>query len=152
MEALHVPTAMGPRWQTLDPRVHAYLRGFLTLATPHEVPDRVAAEAPGVPPSFHSDLIGGAPRLRVAFPDLVREVVAIDGGDHLVIRIACEGTHDGSFFGFMLATGRHVRFEEVHTLRVRNGRVIEDHVTIDLRLIIRQLATVTPALPRAARA
>lgn len=142
MEALHVPTALGPRWQELDLRVHAYLRGFLTLATPRERPDHVAAADPGVP-SFHDDLIGGAPCLRAAFPDLVREVVAIDGGDHLVIRIACEGTHDGPFFGFMLATGRQVRFEERHVMRVRNGRVIEDHVTIDLRAIIRQLGVLS---------
>ena len=143
MEALHVPTAMGPRWQELGPRVHAYLRGFLTLATPCELPDHVAATDLNVPPSFHNDLIGGAPRLRAAFPDLARGVVAIDDLDHLVIRIACEGTHDGAFFGFMLATGRQVRFEELHIMSVRNGRVIEDHVTIDLRAIIRQLGVLS---------
>jgi predicted ester cyclase len=139
MEALHVPAAIRPSWLELDPRVHAYLHGFLTLATP-ELPDHVGAADLEVPPTFHNDLIGGAPRLRAAFPALVREVVSIDAGDHLLIRIACEGTHDGPFFGFMLATGRTVRFDEVHTMRVRNGRVVEDHVTVDMRLIIRQLA------------
>jgi hypothetical protein len=140
MEKLLVPTELGPRWRELDPRVHEYLRGFLTVAAPGTLPEHVAAMDLAVPPSFHNDLIGGGARLRAAFPGLAREVVAIDDGDQLVIRIACEGTHDGPFFGFMLATGRHVRFEERHFMRIRNGRVVEDQVAIDMRLIIRQLA------------
>ncbi len=152
MDALHVTTEVGSRWNELPPRVHAYLRGFLTLASGGEQPDHVAAADLAVPPSFHNDLIGGAPRLRAAFPGLAREVIGIEGGDHLVVRIACTGTHDGPFFGFMVATGRRVRFEELHVLRVRNGRVVEDEIAIDMRLIIRQLAAESEGSPRAARA
>lgn len=150
MEALLVPPELGPRWRELDPRVHAYLQEFLTFAPPGPLPEQVAAIDAAVP--FHDDLIGGGVRLRAAFPGLARRVIAIERADRLVIRIACEGTQDGPFFGFMLATGRHVRFEEVHCMNVCNGRVVVDQVTIDMRLIIRQLATASTGSPRAARA
>lgn len=140
MEALHVPSELESRWRALDSRVHAYLSRFLSFTAPGELPDEIATIDTAVPPTFHADLIGGGPLLRAAFPGLVRAVVAIDGGDHLVVRIACEGVQDGPFFGFMLATGRRVRFEEVHCMTIQKGKVVVDNVTIDMRLIIRQLA------------
>ena len=136
MTGLHIPSRLAGPWHGLAAPVQGYLHGFLTLV--HVPLPQIAADDPEVPSTFHEDLLAGAPRLRAAFPELARELIAIDG---LGVRIACEGAHEGPFFGFMLATGRRVRFDEVHRLHVHDGRVVEDHVSIDLRAIIRQLGT-----------
>jgi len=149
MEALLVRLALRSRWTRLDPRVHAYLRGYLA-PVPEAQPHRVAPVDAAAP--FHEDLVRGGPLLRAAFPDLVREVVAIEGTDRIVVRIACDGIHAGPFFGFMRATGRHARFTETHVMELRDGRGLVDQVTIDIRSIIRQLATASRGSPRAARA
>lgn len=142
MEALRVPGDLANDWRALGPAIRGYLGQFLTLAAPAHAPEQVAALATGFP-GFHDDLAAGGPRLCAAFPGLVRTLVAIErGDDRLEVRIACEGAHDGPFFDFMLATGRAVRFVEIHRLQVRAGRIVEDQIAIDLRAIIRQLATV----------
>jgi predicted ester cyclase len=73
----------------------------------------------------------------LAFPVLELSVTLIH---RLEVHIECDGAHDGPFFDFMLATGRHVRFAERHMLQISGDRVVVDKVTIDLRAIIRQLA------------
>lgn len=139
MAALLVPLALRSRWRMLDPSVRAYLDAFLTLDATAGTTVRIT-DVP-VPPTFQHDLQGGAPRLRAAFPDLSRELLAIEPRDRLVVRIACRGVQAGSFFGFMLATGRAAHFEERHALTVRDGRIVEDLVSIDVGGIIRQLAS-----------
>jgi predicted ester cyclase len=141
---LGVLPSLASRWHDLAPAVRHYLDAFLSLAVPGDRLDQVVIADPHVvPASFTDDLMLGGRRLRAAFPRLARSVVAIEGGDPLTIRVACEGTHDGPFFGFMLATHRRVRFDEVHELRVHHDRVAEDRLAIDLRAIIRQLGAAT---------
>lgn len=88
--------------------------------------------------TIRSQLIEDHEAGRRAVPTAIARLRSITGDG--MRSIACAGTHDGLFFDFMLATGRHVFFEEVHILRVRGGRVVEDHVAIDMRAIIRKLA------------
>ena len=88
-----------------------------------------------MPSTFIEDLISGGPRLRAAFPGLVRRLAWVDVSS---ICIECEGVHDGAFFDFMLPTRRRVRFDEIHEIALHGG-VVEDRVSIDFRSIIRQL-------------
>ena len=97
------------------------------------------------PPTFVDDLAAGGLGLRAAFPRLARRIVGIDAGDRVVVRVACDGTHDGDFYGFLIATGRRVRFDERHELLVRGGELAAHRVEIDLRAIVRQLSAARAA-------
>ncbi len=145
---LEVAPPLRGRWSELAPELQRHLAAFLAPDAAAQARIEVT-EREGVPASFAEDLAGGGPLLRAAFPDLVRELVAIEVAPGTVsVRVACEGTHAGAFFGFMLPTRRRVRFEEVHELAVRGGAV-SDRVTIDVRAIVRQLVGA-PSIARAA--
>jgi predicted ester cyclase len=133
-----VPLALAGPWRRLADSVRCHVGSYLG-DTP--VADGVVVAPREAPATFAEDLARGAPGLHAAFPDLVRRVTAIDddGGRRVTIRVACEGTHDGAFFGFMMPTGRAVQFEEIHHLRVEREQLVEDRLELDLRAIIRQL-------------
>jgi hypothetical protein len=81
------------------------------------------------------DLETGGARLRAAFPGLARRVTAIERASGAIeIRVACEGAHDGEFYGFLRASGRRVRFDERHVVSGARHRI-----AIDLRAIVRQM-------------
>jgi predicted ester cyclase len=137
--SFQVPPALAGPWRQLAASVRCHVGAFLG---DRPVAEGVVVAPREAPASFADDLVRGAPTLHAAFPDLTRRVVAIDvDGRRVTIRVACEGTHDGAFFGFMMPTGRAVRFEAVHHLRVERDELIEDQLEIDLRAIIRQLGT-----------
>jgi predicted ester cyclase len=137
-----VPPALAGSWRRLAEPVRAHVGSYLG---DRPVADGVVVAPREAPATFAEDLARGAPTLHAAFPDLVRRVTSIDDeGRHVTIRVACEGTHDGAFFGFMMPTGRAVRFEEIHHLRVERDALIEDRLEIDLRAIIRQLGSAAP--------
>lgn len=150
---IEVAPLLRGRWSELAPALREHLAAFLApeaeVVTRIEVAESVSE---GVPASFTADLAGGGALLRAAFPDLERRLVSIEvaaGAEGAVaVRVACEGTHAGAFFGFMLPTRRRVRFEELHELAVRGGAV-SDRVTIDVRAIVRQLVGA-PSIARAA--
>lgn len=147
LEGLEVPPALAARWDALAPAIRRHLAGF--LADPAVVvPPRVrveAAAAAGVPAAFLDDVAAGGAALRAAFPDLTRTLAALDApgagaGATLGVRIACEGTHDAPFHGFMLPTRRRVRFDELHLITLdATGAPACDRVAIDLRGIVRRL-------------
>ena len=142
---IEVPPALAAPWFALPIPVRAHVTAYLGT---EPVAATVEAE---VPDCFVDDLATGGRRLRAAFPALVRRVAAVEvAGDRVEIRIACEGNHDGAFFGLMTPTGRRVRFEEVHVLVVAHDRVIADRLALDLRAIVRQLGTRPRKQPRAA--
>jgi hypothetical protein len=134
-------------WSLLPDDVRAHLEHFFDGAAPRA---DVALGGVLLPPLFARDLAGGGPRLREAFPQLARTVTAVEHGDPLVVRVACEGVHAGTFFGLALPSGRRARFTEVHELAIADGRVVADRVTIDLRALVRQLVAVPARELRAA--
>lgn len=144
-----VPPALAGPWRQLAGAVRCHVGAFLG---DRPVAAGVVVAPTDAPASFAEDLVRGAPTLHAAFPDLVRRVVAIDiDGRRVTVRVACEGTHDGAFFGFMMPTGRAVQFEEIHHLRVEHDELVEDRLELDLRAIIRQLGTSTSTSTGAAR-
>ena len=63
--------------------------------------------------------------VRSAFPDTnaqIEDVIA--EGDKVVGRITFHGTHQGDFMG-LPATGKRVSMDEIHIIRIANGKAVE---------------------------
>ena len=95
---LAIEARLGPRWSSLSAEVQRYLAAFLGGQPVTDRVDVVAA-GDGLPSLFLTHLAAGAPGFRAAFPALARRVTAIDGTGTVTIRIACDGTNTGPFFG-----------------------------------------------------
>ena len=79
--------------------------------------------------------------LRAAFPDLrfaIEELIA--EGDIVAGRLTMNGTHQGSLMG-MPPTGRAVRQNHMHFVRLRDGKAIEHWGVRDDVGMMRQLGT-----------
>ncbi len=147
---LEIPASLSDRWVALAREVRERVEAFLGSRgsrgargiddTGGPAGARVAVVDGGeLPSTFVDDLAGGGAQLRAAFPGLARRVTAIEPGHGAIeIRVACEGDHDGDFYGFLRASGRRVRFDERHELAMR-GRSIAHRISIDLRAIVRQM-------------
>ncbi len=81
-----------------------------------------------------------------AFPDMwwqIEEMIA--EGDKVVARTTMEATHEGEFFGIP-PTGKRVRLEGIHIMRIADGKVIEHWGNTDDLGMMRQLGVIpTPA-------
>lgn len=92
-------------------------------------------------------------KLLAAFPDgsmRVEEIVA--SGDRVIARVAFEGTQTGALdFAKMPlpATGKHVSVQQVHTYRVKEGRIVEAWMVQDRLDLLKQLG-LAPGEKRAA--
>ena len=49
------------------------------------------------------------------------------GPDRVVLRFTAHATHAKDYFG-VAATGRAVPMHETHLIRLRDGRIVENHV------------------------
>lgn len=88
-------------------------------------------------------------RLRSAFPDmhmLVQECVA--DGDLVAYRATLSGTHEGELLG-MAPTGRRFAAQQMHMLRLRDGRTSEHWATRDDLGMLIQLGVIPPLGPAA---
>ena len=82
--------------------------------------------------------------LFIALPDLhatTLDVVADE--DTVWCRFVVEGTNKGSLFGFT-ATGKTVRWDEIDTYRVANGKITEEWSSPDVTNILHQIGAYTP--------
>ena len=82
--------------------------------------------------------------LFTALPDLhatTLDVVADE--DTVWCRFVVEGINERSLFGFP-ATGRTVRWDEIDTYRVANGKITEEWSSPDVTSILYQLGAYTP--------
>jgi steroid delta-isomerase-like uncharacterized protein len=81
-------------------------------------------------------LKGVVQMLTAAFPDfhmIIEDLVA--EGDKVVIRVTASGTHQGAFMG-MAPTGKRFTQQQMHVIRVVDGKVIEHwHVSDDLGMM-----------------
>jgi hypothetical protein len=97
-----------------------------------------------MPESFARDVARGGAGFRAAFPTLTRRIVGVIGGSpETSVRVECRGEHLGHFFDVLAPTKRAVQFDVTHRLVVGPNDRIEDHITLDLRTIVLQLARST---------
>jgi predicted ester cyclase len=101
-------------------------------------------------PSFEHDLVGPAGHRAlsqiwlIAFPDLELQILrSRSNGDHTVIMDSvARGTHEGPLYLGIInlaATGRHMRIEFEHVLRLREARIMDVSLNLDLKELVRYL-------------
>jgi predicted ester cyclase len=86
---------------------------------------------------------------KAAFPDMewhINDMVA--EGDRVVARTTMEATHGGDFFGIP-PTGRRVRVDGIHILRIADGRIAEHWGNNDDLGLMRQLGVIPSPEPTA---
>jgi len=82
-----------------------------------------------------------------ALPDLHATTLAVVADeDSAWCRFVVEGMNKGSLFGFP-ATGKTVRWDEIDTYRVANGKIVEEWSSPDVTSILYQQHTETAACP-----
>jgi steroid delta-isomerase-like uncharacterized protein len=107
------------------------------------------------PPGVPADREGGKVFLQAfaqAYPDAtftVSEMIA--EGDQVATRKTMSGTNTGEFAG-VPATGRHVTFEYVDIMRVRDGRIVEHWNIVDQFSWLTQLGVLPASANKAAEA
>ncbi|MEJ7631530.1 MAG: ester cyclase [Rubrobacteraceae bacterium] len=113
--------------------------GNLELADELISTDGINHAAPPDAPSGPEGLRRLVGMLRAAFPDdrhEIRDMVA--EGDRVAVRIVHTGTHEGPFRG-MPPTGRRFEQQQMHVLRLENGRIAEHWAVRDELGMMRQL-------------
>ena len=77
-----------------------------------------------------------------AFPDLHTTIdVLIAEGDIVAGRMTTTGTHRGDFMGIP-ATGKQVKFSEIHIIRIANGKAVEHWGNSDDMGMMQQLGVI----------
>ena len=77
-----------------------------------------------------------------AFPDLHTTIdVLIAEGDIVAGRMTTTGTHRGDFMGIP-ATGKQVKFSEIHIVRIANGKAVEHWGNSDDMGMMQQLGVI----------
>jgi predicted ester cyclase len=115
------------------------------LITEHCVDHAATPQAQG-----RAGFVSTMNKLRTAFPDLsytLDDVFAIE--DRAVVRLTMTGTQQGPLAFACLplsASSKAVKFEQIHILRVADGKVVEHWLGQDSFAMFRQLGLqVTPA-------
>ena len=114
------------------------------LADPSSVDDYVAEDfedhsrVPGVPAN-REGMRQGLEMFTAAFSDLeVRFEDEIAEGDKVVQRVRVKGTQTGEFFGTP-ASGKTFEIDEIHIMRVRDGKLVERWSLADSAEMMKQL-------------
>jgi predicted ester cyclase len=90
--------------------------------------------------------------VRRAFPDARIEVAAVVAeGDMVSFRLTGRGTHLGPFLG-VEPTGKTVRIDGIHHVRVRGDLVVEHWQGPDVLAMLLDMGVFPPAPPRAGTA
>ena len=96
---------------------------------------------PGVPPN-RAGLKQGFAMLLKGFPDFKITVThLIAEGDYVLIHHLSTGTNKGEFMG-MPATGKTVKYNEMHLVRFANGKVVEHWGVEDSMTMMQQLGLI----------
>jgi predicted ester cyclase len=86
---------------------------------------------------FYGALFTALPDVRATTLDVVADE------DTVWCRFVVEGTNESSLFGFP-ATGKTVRWDEIDTYRVANGKITEEWSSPDVTSILYQIGAYTP--------
>jgi steroid delta-isomerase-like uncharacterized protein len=79
---------------------------------------------------------------RAAFPDFRADVLdQVAEGDKVVTYKTFSGSQRGEFMGIP-PTGRHVRFNLIDIVRMRDGQVVEHWNVVDLASLMQQLGAI----------
>jgi predicted ester cyclase len=93
---------------------------------------------PGVPPT-REGVKQTFKILLKAYPDMKLNVLhLVAEGDYVVVHHQTTGTNTGEFMG-MPATGKAVKFDEMHLVRFANGKMIEHWGVEDAMTMMQQL-------------
>lgn len=91
-------------------------------------------------PSEPARMVEWHERIRQAFPDLhyeIDELVAVN--ERVVMRWTARGTHRGTLWGVLPATGRTARWRGLHLLTVTDGRISEVWAAAEWVQVLEQL-------------
>ena len=78
--------------------------------------------------------------LKAAMPDFSEEIVdMVAEGDKVVVQSISRGTHQGDLMGIP-PTGKKVEVDEIHIVRVKDGKMTEHWGLFDLAGMTRQLS------------
>jgi predicted ester cyclase len=103
-------------------------------------------DIPGLGTGGPEDLIQAVLAVRAAFPDITPELydlVAED--DRVAVRVEAGGTHTGEPFNGIPASGRAIRWKEIHIFRCASGQIVEHRGVFDLLGILQQLGALPAA-------
>ena len=82
--------------------------------------------------------------LRTAFPDVHYTIEgSVACGDEVVSRLRASGTMTGEFMGIP-ATGRKATWTEIQHFRIKDGKVVEHWVDVDIFAWFTQLGILPP--------
>jgi steroid delta-isomerase-like uncharacterized protein len=118
--------------------------GDLAVAEELVADDFVNHEAPPGRNRGPESMRGLAIMLRTAFPDLhftIEELIA--EGDIVAGRLTMSGTHEGPLMG-MPPTGRQVRQDHMHFVRLTDGKAVEHWGVRDDVGMMQQLGVMPP--------
>ena len=117
-------------------------KGDLSIINEIFDPAYVDHEAmPGVPPT-RAGLHQGFAMILKGFPDFKITVThLIAEGDYVLVHHLSTGTHKGEFMG-MPATGKPVKYDEMHLVRFANGKVVEHWGVEDVMSMMQQLGAM----------
>ncbi|HEY7346863.1 MAG TPA: ester cyclase [Ktedonobacterales bacterium] len=118
-------------------------KGNLTVADELVAQDGINYEAPpGITPDGPDGLKQAVQMLTLAFPDLhmtIEEMIA--EGDKVVAHTTFSGTHQGAFMG-MPPTGRRFTQQQIHIVRLADGKAVEHREVRDDVGMMQQLGVI----------
>ena len=131
-----------PSWRLLPHCVRWHVAVFPDISTSaHAYRPRRSVEAltPHAMCPARSDVAKVATRLKAAFPQLTRRVVAVAMGGPIVVSLECTGRHEGMWGDIIYPTSRLATFEEQHDIVAIDGAIVSDSIMLDLPGIVSQL-------------
>jgi steroid delta-isomerase-like uncharacterized protein len=87
--------------------------------------------------SFYGEFFTALPDLRVTTVSIAAEE------DRVWCRFVIEGTNQSSLFGFP-PTGKPIKWDEIDTYRVADGKIVEEWSSPDMTNILYQVGAYTP--------
>lgn len=139
--ALEISASALPSWRLLPPCVRWLVGAFPGVsANASDKPPFTQSLIQPAMPSAPIDVTEIAARLSKAFPRLLRQVMDVTASGPFVVRLECQGWHEG-MWGVIYPTWRRISFEESHEIVALDGRVVSDRVTLDVRGILAQLCS-----------
>ena len=127
-------------WNRKKPEMISH---FITEEFVRYTPDGTQRGPRGLRDDYHT-YISAFPDTHIQVDDVMCE------GDRVALRCTVTGTHTGKL-GDYNASGKSVRFTILYTLRIANGKVVEQHTAWDRLAMMQQIGAV-PASMRVSRA